>query len=156
MRAGLAGSRRVRVHAGSFFLLHPYPRYMPEAQPGIEIIRKQALTAGAFTAGITRHKAFDVPGVLVSQSRIDPKVSSDWHHHAKRTLYGYLVQGQLRFDYGPRGIRAVEFSAGDYFRISPGIVHRDVNPSNNEQALVVAVLVGEGPPTVNTPGPDAD
>lgn len=129
---------------------------MPETQSGIEIIRKQSLTAGAFTAGITRHKAFDSPGVLISQSRIDPKASSDWHHHADRTLYGYLVQGQLRFDYGPQGSRAVEFSAGDYFRILPGIVHRDVNPSRNEHALVVAVLVGEGPPTVNTAGPDAD
>ncbi len=126
----------------------------PESQ--IVVIRKEFLAAGAITPGITRHKAFDSPGVLISQSRIDPEVSSDWHHHAQRTLYGYLVQGELRFDFGPGGSRAVQFSAGDYFCIPPGIVHRDVNPSRDVQALVVAVLVGEGPPTVNTAGPDAE
>lgn len=119
----------------------------------IEVIKYRDLTPGASTAGITRHKAFDRPGALVSQSRIAPKITSDWHHHAQRTLYGYLVAGHLRFDFGPRGARAVQFSAGDYFLIPPELVHRDVNPSANEEALVVAVLVGEGPPTVNTPGP---
>lgn len=121
----------------------------------IEAIRNRALPPGASTPGILRHTAFETPGVLVSQSRIGRGVISGWHHHPKRTLYGYLVSGQLRFDYGPRGTRAIQLSAGDYFRIPPGLVHRDVNPSAEEEAVVVAVLVGEGPATENTSGPSA-
>ena len=122
----------------------------------IEVIGSQARVAETPTRGVSRTKAFDSPGVLVSQSQIDPNVVSDWHHHAKRTLYGYVVRGRLRFDFGPRGARSVEVSAGDHFRIPPGLVHRDVNLSHEVPAVVVAVLLGEGTPTVNTDGPSSE
>ena len=121
----------------------------------IEVIFSQSLPPGASTSGITRHKAFDRPGIVVSQSRIAPGVTSDWHHHAKRSLYGFLVVGELRFDYGAEGKRHVQISAGDYFLIPPGLVHRDVNPTTDQEAMVVGVLVGEGPTTVNTSGPSS-
>ena len=120
----------------------------------IEVIRNQDLTPGVSTPGITRHKSFEGPGIIVSQSRIGRGVVSEWHHHGARMLYGHLVSGQLSFDFGPGGARTVELSAGDHFRIPPGLVHRDVNPSGTEEAVVVAVFVGEGPTVVNTTGPD--
>jgi quercetin dioxygenase-like cupin family protein len=126
---------------------------MTSREPEIEWVRARDLHPGAATPGIRRLLAFDVPGVLVAQSVIEPKAVSDWHHHGSRTLFGHLAQGALRFDYGPRGTQVARLLAGDYFRIPPGAIHRDVNPSDGERALVIAVLVGDGPPTVNVPGP---
>lgn len=126
---------------------------MTEDESQIQVVRERELEPGASTPGIIRYRAFNASRAIVSQSRIGPGVTSDWHHHATRTLFGYLVSGQLRFDYGPRGSLSVEFSAHDYFRIPPGLIHRDVNPRTDREAIVVGVLVGEGPAVVNTTGP---
>jgi len=121
---------------------------------GIRVVHERELAAGASTPGIARHRAFEDREAIVSQSRIAGGVASDWHHHGTRTLYGFLVRGDLSFEYGPGGRREVRFTAGDYFRVSPGVVHRDVNPDPKREAVVVAFLVGEGPAVVNTRGPD--
>ena len=121
----------------------------------IEVLGHRELARGASSPGITRFQAFDLPGALVSESHIAPGVVSAWHHHAGRTLVGRIVAGRLNFDYGPDGARSVMLSAGDFFRIPPRLVHRDVNPSDEDEAVVVALLLGEGPSLVNTSGPDA-
>lgn len=128
---------------------------MAASQSQIEVVRHQDLAEGKPTAGIIRSLAFDLPGVAVSKSRILRGVTSDWHHHGDRTLYGYLIEGRLRFDFGPGGSRAVELQAGDHFRIPPKSVHRDVNPDGAVDAIVVAVLVGTGPTLVNARSPAA-
>ncbi len=128
---------------------------MAVGQSQIEIVRHKDLPEGKPTAGIIRSLAFDLPGVAVSKSRIQRGVTSEWHHHGDRTLFGYLIEGRLRFDYGPGGSRAVELQAGDHFRIPPKNVHRDVNPDTAVDAIVVAVLIGNGPMVVNTRSPAA-
>jgi quercetin dioxygenase-like cupin family protein len=127
---------------------------MARSPAPVEVVRGATLAQGTTTPGILRRRAFELPGVVFSESRIAPGVRSDWHHHARRTLCGYLVEGRLRFDFGPGGRRRVSVVAGDYFRIAPGVVHRDVNPDPRRTAFVVAALVGDGDVTVNTEGPD--
>ncbi|MGA7861782.1 MAG: cupin domain-containing protein [Thermoplasmata archaeon] len=119
----------------------------------IDVIREADLKPGDPTPGIVRRRAFDVDGVLVAQSRVAAGIVSGWHHHGTRTLFGYAVSGSLRFDYGPGGKDSVEVHPGEYFRISPGAVHRDVNPSPTQELVVVNVLLGEGPSLVNVAGP---
>jgi len=80
-------------------------------------------------------------------------VASGWHHHGARRLYGFLVSGRLRLEYGPRGTEDVELRSGDFFQIPPGLVHRDVNPDRERELVVVNTLVGKGTPVVNVPGP---
>lgn len=126
---------------------------MEPAVSPIEVVKSRDLTPGVSTPGIARQKAFDGENVTVSQSTIAARVISKWHHHGERTLFGYLISGQLRFDYGPGGKESVELAAGDYFRIPAGVVHRDVNTSGSVEAVVVAVLVGKGPTVIDTPGP---
>ena len=120
----------------------------------IEVVRRDALTAGSSTDGITREKAFEEDLILVSRSRIAPGVASDWHHHGRRRLFGILLAGRLRLEYGPHGSKAVDLEAGDFFRIPVGLVHRDVNLDPEREALVAAFLYGEGVPTVNAGGPE--
>ncbi len=121
---------------------------------GIEVVQGSALTAGSSTRGITREKAFEEGIVLVSRSRIAGGVASDWHHHGRRRLYGILLAGRLRLEYGRHGKEAVDLEPGDFFRIPVGLVHRDVNLDAKREALVAAFLEGEGIPFVNVAGPE--
>jgi uncharacterized RmlC-like cupin family protein len=121
--------------------------------PDIDVIRETELRPGEPTLGIIRNRAFDTGTVLVGQTRVAPGIVSGWHHHGNRTLFGYLVSGRLRFDFGRGGKDSVEVRPGDYFRILPRVIHRDANPNPTESLVVVNVLIGEGPPLVNVAGP---
>ncbi len=53
----------------------------------------------------------------------------------------------------PYGRDAVEVKPGDYFLVPPALVHRDLNPDQKHELVVVNVLVGEGPAVANVGGP---
>lgn len=115
----------------------------------IEVVRSNELKVGEVTQGIIRNKAFEADEVLFARSRVAGGVESDWHHHGTRNLYGFLVSGRLRFDFGRTGKDSIEIEPGDFFHIPVGLVHRDVNPDQQQEAVVVNILLGEGPPVVN-------
>ena len=117
----------------------------------IEVVRK--LTPGVKTPGILREKAFDLTSVLFSKSTIAPKNVSAWHHHGARVLYGFTLSGRLRLEYGPEGKECADLQEGDFFRIPPGLVHRDVNPDHSVEAVIINILIGEGPALVNIERP---
>ena len=119
----------------------------------IEVVRSRELHRGDSTEGIVRERASEDNRVVVGRSRISGGVVSAWHHHGTRHLYGFLLAGRIRFDYGPAGRDSVELGVGDHFHIPPGLVHRDVNPDRREEAVVVHVTVGQGPTVVNVAGP---
>ncbi|MBI3858852.1 MAG: cupin domain-containing protein [Thaumarchaeota archaeon] len=118
----------------------------------IEVVRGNGLRAGAASPGIQRHIAFETQQAIFSQSNIASGNVSVWHHHGSRELYGYLLSGELRLEFGKGGSKVSVISPGDFFRIPVGLVHRDVNSSANE-AVVVSLLVGSGPAVVNVNGP---
>ena len=120
--------------------------------PRIEVVHGTDLTKGESTPGIFREKAFESSNVLVSRTRLDRGAVSGWHHHGTRELYGFLVSGQLRLDYGPKGAEAAIVGPGDFFHIPPGLVHRDVNPNREYGLIVVNILVGSGIRVVNVEG----
>ena len=144
MSVGTSDERRTPNRLGLRFLL----------MRQIEVARSGALKAGDSTQGIVRERAFEDEDVVVSQSRVAPRVVSGWHHHGARRLYGYVVSGRLRLEYGPEGTEAVEATAGDFFRIPRNVVHRDVNPDEGQEALIVNILVGGGPSVVNVSSPN--
>src|SRR6266571_3092244 len=115
---------------------------------GVEVVRDSDLTKGASTDGITRRRAFESGDVLVSQSRVGPGVASGWHHHGTRHLYGFLVSGQLQLEYLLNGTQMVTVQAGDFFHIPVGLVHRDLNPDQDRELVVVNVLAGKGPAVI--------
>jgi uncharacterized RmlC-like cupin family protein len=120
----------------------------------IEVVTDSALILGNSTRGIVRKSAFVHAGIAVGQSTIGGGVESDWHHHGTRALYGFLVSGRLRFDFGPSGRQSLTLGPGDFFHIPVGLVHRDVNPEGERPAVVASVLVGDGPNVVNVGGPE--
>ena len=120
----------------------------------IDVVRNADLRTGDSTQGIVREVAFGRPEITIARSRIAGGVASAWHHHGERDLYGFLVHGHLRLEYGSRGSLAVEFDPGDFFHIPPRLVHRDVNSMRDREALVVNVLAGKGAAVINVDGPD--
>ena len=119
----------------------------------IEVVRGLDLKEGDPTLGVVREKAFEKDNALFSQSRIAGGIISAWHHHGTRDLFGYLLRGNLRLEFGENGARFVELGPGDFFHIPVGLVHRDVNPNADVEAVVVNILVGEGPIMVSAPAP---
>lgn len=123
--------------------------------PSIEVVRKTGLAEGRSSPGIFREKAFEGDGILVSRSTVGGGVVSAWHHHGERHLYGFIISGNMRLEFGPRGREAVELSPGDYFSIPAGLIHRDVNLSKERKVLITNILVGGGPVVVDVKGPEA-
>ncbi len=119
----------------------------------IEVVRASNLQRGDSTRGIIRDKAFDTKQVLFGRSRIAGSVRLGWHHHGTRHLYGFVVSGSLQFDYGENGKDSITVESGDFFHISAGVVHRDVNPDPAREAVVMHILVGTGPTTINVAKP---
>jgi len=120
---------------------------------GIEVVHIAGVKRGDSTQGINRFKAFEKEDIVIGQSRVAGGVESAWHHHGKRDVYGYMVSGTLRFDFGEGGESSVAAKAGDFFHIPVGLVHRDVNPNERKEAVVVNIMFGKGPPVVNVRGP---
>jgi quercetin dioxygenase-like cupin family protein len=116
---------------------------------GIEVVHGSALSKGDTTNGITRMKAFDKENVIVSQSKIAPKIVSGWHHHGTRQLFGFLVSGRLQLESLHDNPKVVDIKPGDFFHIPVALVHRDINPDPNQEAVVSTLLVGTGPAVVN-------
>ncbi len=86
--------------------------------------------------GIIRYRAFGTREVVFARSKIASRAKSGWHHHGKRHPYGFFVFGRLRFDFGENGRDSVEVDREDFFHIPVRLVHRDVNPDLNEEAVV--------------------
>jgi uncharacterized RmlC-like cupin family protein len=119
----------------------------------IEVIHIGDSKEGDLTRGILRDKAFEKEDFVIGRSRVGGGVESAWHHHGARDVYGFMVSGRLRFDFGEGGKDSVEARTGDFFHIPVGLIHRDVNPDQQKEAVVVNVMIGKGPPVVNVEGP---
>jgi len=120
----------------------------------VEVVRRTGLKQGYVTAGITRAKAFESDSAVMSLTVVAVNASSGWHHHGRRELYAFIRSGHLKLEYGQDGKDSVDAYEGDFFHVSPGVVHRDVNPGK-EELSVINILVGEGVPVVNVDGPAA-
>src|SRR4051795_13502014 len=120
----------------------------------ISAITPHGLTVTAPTPGVVREVAFDTDRATLMRARAEPRAASGWHHHGDRDVLGYVVRGQARFEFGAGGGSSVEVGEGGFFRVPAGLVHRDINPLDEPQEIVLAV-VGEGPLVVNLDGPAA-
>lgn len=120
----------------------------------IHALRGDALAEAPSTPGIQRYLAFEGRDHLVLRSRAKPGAISSWHHHGDYDVYGFIISGSERLEYGPMGKDASVVSQGDFFHIPPHTVHRDVNPSPDEWQEVVLFFRGTGPVVVNVDGPE--
>jgi uncharacterized RmlC-like cupin family protein len=119
----------------------------------ISVLREASLDEAIPTPGMLRRDGPIAEHVRVIHVRTAPGTASAWHHHAEHETVGYVVAGKLRLEWGPAGERRVDAGPGDFFRVPPGVIHRESNPDTVEQ-VVVGFRFGTGVSVVNVDGPD--
>lgn len=105
------------------------------------------------TSGIVREAAIEGQGVWAGYVRTAPGRPSGWHHHGGHETYLFVESGSIRMEFGPGGSRSVEAGPGDFVHVPAGLIHREVN-SSTEEGAVILFRVGEGPSVVNVDGPE--
>lgn len=120
----------------------------------IEVVKaneRQVAEADA-TTGMVREQAVAEEGVWVGLVRTAPGRPSGWHHHGDYDTYFYVQSAKMRMEFGPGGEKVVEAEPGDFVHVPKREIHREVNPADEEGAVIL-VRVGSGPPVVNVEGP---
>lgn len=118
----------------------------------VSAISLDDLTAAAPTPGVVREIAFDTGRASLMRARAEPHAVSGWHHHGDREVLGYVVRGAARFEFGPAGSDSTDVDEGGLFHVPAGLIHRDVNPLDAAQEIILAA-VGGGPLVFNVDGP---
>jgi mannose-6-phosphate isomerase-like protein (cupin superfamily) len=119
----------------------------------VTAVAPDQLTAGDATPGLVREVAHSTDRALLVRASAAAGVASGWHHHGDREVLGFIVRGRARFEFGPGGSDSTDVEEGGFFHVPAGLVHRDVNPQDEPQELVLT-FVGTGPLVVNVDGPD--
>jgi uncharacterized RmlC-like cupin family protein len=99
-----------------------------------------------------REEAFQSESLWAGTARTAPGNISGWHHHGDWTTIAYVITGAVRLECGPGGRTVVQGMPGDYLLIPQGEIHRESNPADSEQMLVI-VRYGSGPVLFNVEGP---
>ena len=124
------------------------------ATTGFRVVKPaDRIMAPGQTAGMSREQAIEAGDMWAGIARTAPGMISGWHHHGGWNSVLYVVAGSVRIDYGADGRSSMEAEVGDYLYIPGGEVHRESNPSTEEQVLVV-VRTGSGPVLTNVDDPD--
>ena len=118
----------------------------------VTAIAPNGLRIAAPTPGVVREVAFETDRATLMRARAEPRAASGWHHQGDRDVLGHVVRGRARFEFGPGGQESTEVEEGGFFHVPAGLIHRDVNPCDEPQEIILAV-VGEGPLVINLDGP---
>jgi uncharacterized RmlC-like cupin family protein len=106
----------------------------------------------AQTPGMQREELVSTPNAWVGMVRTKPKFTSGWHHHGEYDTYVYVITGELKFEFGKDGKESCTAKTGEVAFIPKNTVHRESNPSADEQVLF-GVRVGKGAPVFNVDSP---
>jgi uncharacterized RmlC-like cupin family protein len=120
---------------------------------GVKLVKasERTLAAGQ-TAGMIREEAIQTDHFWTGIARTKPGNTSNWHHHGEWETIAYVLVGACRLEYGPGGKNVALAEPGDYLYIPKGEIHRESNPTDGEQALVI-VRFGGGQVLFNVDGP---
>jgi uncharacterized RmlC-like cupin family protein len=116
-------------------------------------IPTDALTDADPTPGMRRRQAFAADGLWAGVVHTEPGATSGWHHHGEHETSLYVVDGEMRLEFGPGGTESVRAQAGDFIHVPAHTVHRESNPAAITSTAVIA-RSGQGAPTINVEGPD--
>jgi uncharacterized RmlC-like cupin family protein len=114
--------------------------------------------ATAQTPGMSRLAAISAStagseGIWMGQTHVRPGTRSADHHHGESETAIFVVAGHPVFVYLEGGVETrIETSPGDYVYVPPYAPHREENPSNSDEALVVIARNTQEAIVVNLPG----
>lgn len=121
---------------------------------GIKLVRaeERLVSQADATTGLVREEAIANETTWVGRVKAAPNRPSGWHHHGDYDTYFYVQSGRVRMEFGPGGEEAIEAGPGDFVHVPKHVIHREVNPADEEGAAIL-IRVGSGPPVVNVEGP---
>ncbi|MCM2416550.1 cupin domain-containing protein [Streptomyces sp. RKAG293] len=119
----------------------------------------------AQTGGMRRFAAISGASVgsermWMGQTTVAPATSSADHHHGSSETAIYVVSGHPEFVFlgvpdgsgaGPEEVR-LRTGPGDYIFVPPFVPHREENPDQDEEAVVVIARSTQEAVVVNLPG----
>lgn len=103
-------------------------------------------------AGAVREAALAGEDHWAGVVRTEPGSETGWHHHGEHTTYVYVTKGRAALEWGPGGGWSAEAGPGDFARVPGGVVHRELNPGDEANEMVV-LRVGRGAPVIPVDGP---
>ncbi|MFD1642206.1 cupin domain-containing protein [Halohasta litorea] len=115
-----------------------------------QIASRDAFVETAQLANLTRLTPFPDAPVQQVVGHADGEMASEWHHHGDNDVFGHLIAGEGYVDDG--SAEPPVATAGSWFHIPAGVVHRDVNPQDAPQEYVLW-LTGSEPRLVSVEGP---
>ena len=78
---------------------------------------------------------------------------SQWHQHADYDSVMYMLNGQIRVDWGEQGEKSFVISPGDIAYFKKGVIHRPKMIDGDEDCTFAVVRIDNGEPVVNLGGP---
>jgi uncharacterized RmlC-like cupin family protein len=126
------------------------PSEAPDSPP--RVAGEDDLVATAELANLTRLTPFPDADVQQVRGHADGRIESDWHHHGDNDVFGHVLDGEGYVEWGAGPDERKLARAGDFFHVPAGVVHRDVNPSDDEQDYVLW-LTGSEPRNVPVDDP---
>ena len=106
------------------------------------------------TSGMEREELIASERAWVGVVRTAPGFASGWHHHGDFDTYVYVISGKIRLEFGDGGEEECTAGPGDVLHVPSDTVHRESNPTE-EQQMGFVVRVGQGAPVTNVDGPHA-
>lgn len=108
------------------------------------------------TPGMLRRVAFDgrnpdariLSGFL---SRVGPGAATGAHHHGEQETILYVLEGTARYRWGDRLEHEIQAPPGSFVFIPGGMVHQELNASEEEPTTWVVVRSAVDPIVVNLP-----
>lgn len=127
----------------------------PEGAGAPTVAGRDDLVETSPLANLTRAMPFPDAPVQQVRGHADGRVASEWHHHGDNDVFGYVIRGEGYVEWGTGENDRKLAEAGEFFVVPAGVVHRDVNPSDDVQDYLLWV-VGSEPRVVYVDGPDSD
>ncbi len=112
-----------------------------ESEAGLSWIRGGGPTSRAWNGirykiGLSG-KNTNAQNLSMNVASVPPGAVAYAHIHDGFEVMLFILQGQVRHDYGPNLEFSVEHSAGDFIFIEPGVPHEVFNSSDSEPVVAV-------------------
>jgi mannose-6-phosphate isomerase-like protein (cupin superfamily) len=119
----------------------------------VRVIRDDQFREAQGTPGLARRVAFEDDGHWFGRVEAAPETMSGWHHHGDNVTIGYVLKGEVTFEFGPEGRDRVVVKEGECFRVPKHAVHREGNMAGSPGEIVL-VRIGQGPVVFTAEGPE--
>jgi uncharacterized RmlC-like cupin family protein len=112
------------------------------------------MTDGPNTPGQPRKTAYENDGIWAGVTTVTAKDQpSQWHHHMDHDSIMYMLNGEIRIDWGINGEKSFTLKPGEFAFFRRGVIHRAQILECEGDCKFVVVRLGQGETVANVDGP---